>query len=82
MVCARNMPAVSGLETDFPGRVTARNVNASLPDSAADVRALGFKNHGLVIHGPQGEVLWKQADHGVKVDDAREALRRLLVESS
>jgi hypothetical protein len=82
MVCARAMPAVSGLENDFPGRVTAHNVNATLPDSAADVRALGFKSHGLVIRGPQGEVLWKQADHHVKVDAARAALRRLLAEES
>ena len=78
MVCARNMPAVSGLERDFPGQVTARNVSAAPPDSAAQVRALGFRTHGLVIRGPDGSVLWKQADHRVNVDEAREALRRLL----
>jgi hypothetical protein len=78
MVCARIMPAVSGLEQEFPGRVTARNVSAAPPDSAREVQALGFRTHGLVIRGPDGGVLWKQADHKVKVDDARAALRRLL----
>jgi hypothetical protein len=78
MVCARTMPAVSGLEQEFPGRVTARNVSAAPPESAAVVRSLGFKSHGLVIRGPDGKVLWKQADHEVNVEDARVALRRLL----
>ena len=78
MVCARNAPAVSGLEQEFPGRVTARNVSAAPPESAAIVKELGFKSHGIVIRDEDGDVLWKQADHEVKIEDTRAALRRLL----
>jgi len=78
MVCARLKPAVSGLEQDFPGKVTARNVDASEPEAREEVQKLGFMTHGLVIRSPDGEVLWKEGDHTVRVEDAKEALRLIL----
>jgi hypothetical protein len=78
MVCARLKPAVSGLEQDFPGKVTARNVDASTPEASDQIQKLGFISHGLVIRSPEGTVLWKEGDHTVRVEDAREALRRIL----
>ena len=69
---------MSGLESEFPGRVKAQNVDATTPESKKDVEALGFQNHGLVIRSADGKVLWKQADHHVKIEDVRKALRDLL----
>ncbi len=78
MVCARLKPAVSGLEQDFPGKVTARNVDASEPEALEEVKNLGFITHGLVIRSTDGKVLWKEGDHTVRVEDAKEALRQIL----
>jgi len=77
MICARLKPAVSGFAQEFPGKVAAENVDARSPEGAAAVKELGFRSHGLVIRSADGEVLWKQPDHTVKVEDTREELRRL-----
>lgn len=79
MVCARIRPAVRGLEQEFPpGKVTARDADASTVEAHEEIQRLGFKSHGLVIRSPEGRVLWKQADHNVKVEDVRAAIRRLV----
>ncbi len=78
MVCARLMPAVSGLESDFPGRVESRNVDSTSEEGTTAVRELGFQSHGIVVRDPQGRAIWKQADHAVSLDDVRTALRSLL----
>ena len=67
-------PAVSGLKQEFPGKVTPHNVDATQPEAKESVKALGFKSHGLVIRSPDGTVLWKQADHTVRIESVREAL--------
>ncbi len=72
------MPAVSGLEQEFPGQVSATNADAMTPEGKEAVKALGFRNHGLVIHSPSGEVLWTQPDHEVNIEDVRAALRNIL----
>ena len=71
-------PAVSGLETAFPGKVVARNLDATTVDSQKAIKALGFKTHGLVIRSPKGDVLFKQPDHDVNMDDVRKELSSLL----
>jgi hypothetical protein len=71
---------VSGLAQEFPGRVVAKNVDATTPENRKAVKQLGFESHGLVIRSARGDVLWKQPDHEVKVEDARAALRDLLRE--
>ena len=71
-------PAVSGLEKEFPGKVVARNVDATTPDSMKEIKELGFANHGLVIRSAKGDVLFKQADHKVRIDDVRKELTSLL----
>jgi hypothetical protein len=78
MVCAKLKPAVSGLEREFPGKVTARNVDASEPDARQEIRALGFRSHGIVIRSTDGTVLWKQADHSVQMDAVHGALSKIL----
>jgi hypothetical protein len=69
---------VSGFDQEFAGKVRGKNVDATSPEAIRSIKELGFKSHGLVIRSPDGRVLWKQADHLVKVDDARAAIRELL----
>jgi hypothetical protein len=71
-------PAVSGLEKEFPGKVTARNVDVTDPEARAAIRGLGFKSHGLVIRNTHGDVLWTQADHSVRMERVRKALHEIL----
>jgi hypothetical protein len=77
MVCAQLKPAVSGLEKEYPGKVTARNVDASSQEGLDAVKELGFKNHGLVIRDAAGKAVWKQPDHTVSMEDVRKALGEL-----
>jgi hypothetical protein len=69
---------VSGLEQEYKGKVAAENLDATTPENAKIVQSLGFENHGLVIRSSDGKVLWKQADHGVKIEDVRKALDGLV----
>jgi hypothetical protein len=78
MICAKIKPAVSGLEKEYPGKVKAENVDATLPESKKVIKEMGFDNHGLVIRSPEGKVLWKQKDHEVKMEDVRAKLNELL----
>ena len=78
MICARVKPAVSGLEQEFPGKVTAHNVDATTPQSRVAIRSLGFKSHGIVMRSPNGKVLWKQPDHAVQIDSVKKAIHEIL----
>ena len=71
---------MSGLEQEFESRVVAENLDATTPEAKAVCTNLGFQNHGLVVRNAAGEVLWKQPDHEVVIDDARNAIRGLLDE--
>ena len=68
---------MSELEQKFEG-VVAVNVDATLDSSVTDIAALGFNNHGLVIRSPDGEVLWKQPDHSVDIEQVSQRLEELL----
>ena len=70
--------AVSGLEQEFPGDVKAENVNARDAEAQKVIKDAGFKTHGLIIRDTNGEIVWKQADHTVKMDEVREEIRKLL----
>ncbi|MDH3629378.1 MAG: hypothetical protein OEV00_06360 [Acidobacteriota bacterium] len=69
---------MSGLEQEFKGKVVAKNMDATTPESATICKELGFSNHGLVVRDGAGDVLWSQPDHEVVVDDARQAIKGLL----
>jgi len=71
-------PAVSGLELEYKGRVRGQNLDATTPVNERIVKSLGFESHGLVIRSSDGKVLWKQADHDVKMEDVRRELAVLL----
>ena len=67
---------MSGLEEAFPGRVRAQNLDATTPEAKAVVAELGFRNHGVVVRSPGGEVLFQQPDHEVDMDDVRQAVEQ------
>ncbi len=71
-------PAVSGLEKEHPGQVVAKNLDATTPESKKEIQALGFETHGLVIRDAKGAVLFKQADHTVKMDEVKKEVASLL----
>ena len=70
--------AVSDLEKEFPGDVKAVNLNAREEESQKVIKEQGFQTHGLIIRYANDEVVWKQADHKVKMDDVRAEIRKLL----
>jgi len=81
MVCEKLKPAVSGLESEFPGKVIGRNVDATTQEGKDTIKELGFKNHGLVIRDEAGKALWKQPDHTVNMEAVRKALKELTASS-
>ena len=78
MICAKVQPAVSGLEKEFAGKVSARNVDAKSPEGLAAAKEFGFRSHGLVIRDASGKAVWKQPDHEVNMDDVRKAVQDLV----
>lgn len=78
MICARVKPAVSGLEQEFPGKVTAHNVDATTPQAREALQDLGFKSHGIVIRSTDGKALWQQADHTVRMESVKKAVHEIL----
>jgi hypothetical protein len=69
---------VSGLEGEYKGRVRGQNLDAKTEENKKIVQSLGFESHGLVIRSAEGKVLWKKADHEVKMEDVRRELDSLL----
>jgi hypothetical protein len=61
--------AVSGYEEEFGEGIRVAEVDATTPQAKIVVESLGFKNHGLVVHSGDGEVLFKQPDHEVNLDE-------------
>ena len=69
---------MSGLEKDFPGRVKTQSLNAKEPESQKVIQAAGFKTHGLIIRDARHQIVWKQADHSVNMDEVKAEIRTLL----
>lgn len=69
---------MSGLGGEYAGRVRGENLDATTSENAKIVEELGFESHGIVIRSADGKVLWKEADHTVKMDDVRRELDRLV----
>jgi len=68
---------VSGLPSEFGPRVTVSTVEHLAPGAQHQIRALGFESHGLVIRRGN-RVVFQAADHRVRMEDVRAALRREL----
>ena len=70
--------AYDWLEHEYAGKVVGENLDATTARNEKIVQELGFESHGIVIRSADGKVLWKEADHTVKMDDVRQELDRLL----
>lgn len=73
--CEDLKPTVAALEQEFPGRVEVVYVEASTPESQADLRRLEFREDGLVVRDARGAVLVKQADHALNLEEVRATLQ-------
>lgn len=69
---------LSGLESEYKGKVRGRNLDATTEENKKIVGSLGFQSHGLVIRSAAGKVLRKEPDREVKIEDMRRKLDRLL----
>ena len=69
---------MSGYEQEFEGGVRVHTVDATTPDAETECKALGFRNHGLVIRDPGGAIVFQQPDHEVIVDDVHAKLVEML----
>jgi len=68
---------VSGLPGEYGTKVRVRTVDSLAPGAPDQIHALGFESHGLVIR--RGDrVVFKAADHRVRIEDVSAALRREL----
>ena len=65
---------MSGLPSEFGPKVRVSTVEHLAPGAPEQVRALGFESHGLVIRRGD-QVVFKAADHRVRIEDVRAALR-------
>ena len=68
---------MSGLPAEFGDRVKIELVENTAPGAEEIIRANGFQSHGLIIR--QGDqVIFRAADHGLRMEEAREAIARAL----
>ena len=69
---------MSGLDKEYAGKVRGQNLDATTEENEKICKELGFSSHGLVIRSADGKVLWKEADHKVKMDEVRKELDTLV----
>ena len=68
---------MSGLPAEFGDRVHIELVENTAPGAEEVIRANGFQSHGLIVR--QGDkVIFRAADHGLRMEEAREAIARAL----
>jgi hypothetical protein len=76
--CNEMTEAVRALEGEFPGQVKTVSYDATSPKHARLVRNMEFGDHGFVVRGRRGEVLFKAGGHNADIDMVRQALRQLI----
>lgn len=76
--CTQMSTALRRLENEFPGTVRTSVVDASRPEEARMIRNLEFGDHGVVVRGRRGEVLYKMGAHQGGVEAVRGAIQQLI----
>jgi hypothetical protein len=76
--CTQMTAAVRALEQEFPGQVKAVSYDATSPKHSRMIRNMEFGDHGFVVRGRRGEVLFKAGGHNADIDMVRQALRQLV----
>ncbi len=73
---------MSELYENYGGWIETASHDATTEENAAINKDLGFQTHGLVIKDAKGSVLFKQADHNVKMEDVEAFLDRYIQEKT
>jgi hypothetical protein len=74
---ARQMPALRALETEFPGKVVVKIIDASTPEAKKDVTRLGWPSHGVLVRDYRGIMLFRQSGDDFEIDEIRSTLRQV-----
>lgn len=70
---------MNGLEKEYEGQLTCEIKDATDDAGKAAVKALGFKNHGLVIYDAKTENLLSKIDgHIISEEEIRKAVTSAL----
>ena len=76
--CSQMTAALRQLEDEFPGKVRTDIVDATEPKTAVLVRNMEFGDHGVVVRGRRGEVLYKVGSRQGGIEEVRSAIRQLI----
>ncbi len=79
--CQGVKAAVEAMPAQYSGKLVVRTVEHLEQEGVAAVKTYSFKSHGLIIKRG-GEVVFRQPDHRVELDQVRLALNRLLLETA
>lgn len=77
---AERLAGVQGLEKEFPGRVTARVVEAGTPEAQSDLAHLEIGTSGLVVRNSNSIMVFKQGESFLSLPQVRAAIRQALGE--
>lgn len=70
---------MNGLGNEYKGRVNVAIENATSPENANRIHSeFGFRSHGLVIYGKNGQVAQKLDGHNLDEPTIRAALETVL----
>ena len=70
---------MNGLGNEYKGRVNVSIENAQSPENADRIhKEFGFRSHGLVIYGKNGQVAQKLDGHNMDEATIRAALETVL----
>lgn len=73
---------VNGLGNEYKGRVNVAIENATSPENANRIHSeFGFRSHGLVIYGKNGQIAQKIDGHNMDEATIRAALETVLAAS-
>ncbi len=75
--CQGARAAFQAMPDQYPGELSVHTIEHLEPGAAQAVKALGFRSHGLVIRVGD-EIVFRQPDHRVDIEEARAALKRIL----
>ena len=74
---------MNGLGNEYKGRVNVAIENASSPENANRIHSeFGFRSHGLVIYGKNGQIAQKMDGHNMDEATIRAALQSVLAGAS
>ncbi|MFQ5708502.1 MAG: hypothetical protein ACE5HO_13675 [bacterium] len=69
---------MNGLEKEFKGALQCEILDATAPENKAQIKAYGFRSHGLVIFDNQDQVKKKMDGHRMDEPEIRAALAEVI----